>query len=269
MPRTILITGATDGLGLETARRLSAGGHHLLIHGRNADKLSALVGDLRSLGAAQVETYRADLSDLSQVARLGQELCAKHARIDALINNAGVFKTDNPLTKDGQDIRFVVNTLAPALLTRLLLAVIPQGGRIVHLSSAAQAPVDLAALAGLWALEPMEAYAQSKLALTMWSQALAAELGPDGPVTLAVNPGSLLATKMVRKGFGMAGKDIGIGADILIRAALSDDFAGASGRYFDNDAGRFAPPHADAANAQTVDRIVCAIEARIAPHLGG
>lgn len=161
----------------------------------------------------------------------------------------------------------MVNTLAPALLTRLLLAVIPAGGRIVQLSSAAQAPVDLAALAGLRALEPMQAYAQSKLALTMWSQALAAELGPEGPVSIAVNPGSLLATKMVRKGFGVAGKDIGIGAEILMRAALSDAFAGASGRYFDNDAGRFAPPHGDAADPGKVSAVASAIDARIAPHL--
>lgn len=268
MTKTILITGATDGLGLETARRLSAAGHHLLIHGRNADKLSSTAEDLRAgPGSGPVETYRADLSDLSQVARLGRDVVADHDRIDVLINNAGVFKTDKPTAADGQDVRFVVNTLAPALLTRLLLPAIPQGGRIVHLSSAAQAPVDLAALAGQRQLDAMEAYAQSKLALTMWSQALASELGREGPVTVAVNPGSLLATNMVRKGFGMAGNDIGIGAEILIRAALSDAFAEATGRYFDNDSGRFAPPHGDAANAEKVADVARAIEARIADHL--
>ena len=241
MPKTILITGATDGIGLETARRLSSAGHHLLIHGRNADKLAATADTLRTgAGAGLVETFRADLSDLTQVARLGCAVRQAHDNIDVLINNAGVFKTDQPTTQNGQDVRFVVNTLAPALLTRMLLRVIPQTGRILHLSSAAQASVDLAALEGQRTPEAMEAYAQSKLALTMWSQALASELGQDGPVTVAVNPGSLLATNMVRKGFGVAGNDIGIGADILIRAALSDEFADASGRYFDNDAGRFA-----------------------------
>lgn len=268
MTKTIFITGATDGIGLESARRLAADGHHLLIHGRNADKLSKAAEDLRAgPGAGPVETYRADLSDLSQVAGLGHDLRAAHDRIDVVINNAGVLKTDQPTTGAGQDLRFVVNTLAPALLTRLLLPAIPSRGRIVHLSSAAQAPVDLAALAGQRQLEAMEAYAQSKLALTMWSQALALELGKEGPVTVAVNPGSLLATNMVRNGFGVAGNDIGIGADILIRAALSDEFADATGRYFDNDAGRFAPPHADTANPEKLAEVVRAIEARAADHL--
>ncbi|SMX47779.1 SDR family NAD(P)-dependent oxidoreductase [Maliponia aquimaris] len=268
MPKTILITGATDGIGLETARRLSTDGHHLLIHGRNTDKLCKTAADLRAMpDAGPVEAWRADLSDLSQVARLARDVRAAHSRIDVVINNAGVLKTDHPTTTDGQDVRFVVNTLAPALLTRLLLPAIPQGGRVVHLSSAAQAPVDLAALSGQRALEAMEAYAQSKLALTMWSQALASELGKDGPVTVAVNPGSLLATNMVRKGFGVAGNDIGIGADILVRAALTEEFSDASGLYFDNDTLRFAPPHADAANAAKLAGVVEAIEKRIVAYL--
>lgn len=268
MPKTILITGATDGIGRETARRLSAEGHHVLIHGRNADKLAATSKDLSAQpGAGPVETFQADLSDLVAVARLGREVRAAHGRLDVLINNAGVFKTDQPVTPDGRDTRFVVNTLAPALLTRLLLPVIPADGRVVHLSSAAQAPVDLEALAGRRKLDAMEAYAQSKLALTMWSQALGAETGPGGPVTVAVNPGSLLATNMVREGFGVAGNDIGIGADILAQAALSDAFADATGQYFDNDSRRFAPPHADAANPATVARVVEAIEAQIDEHL--
>ncbi|WP_417476161.1 SDR family NAD(P)-dependent oxidoreductase [Maricaulis sp.] len=269
MPKIILITGATDGIGQAAVLSLSALGHTLLIHGRSAQKLAATAAQLRALpGAGPVETWQADLSDLAATARFGREICAAYRQIDVLINNAGVYKVEHPVMGDGQDIRFVVNTMAPALLTRLLLGVIPTDGRIIHLSSAAQAPVDLKALAGGRPLDPMAAYAQSKLALTMWSQALAAELGPEGPATIAVNPGSLLATNMVRKGFGVAGNDIGIGADILARAALSDEFAQASGRYFDNDAQRFAPPHNDAADAGKVERVVEVIEARIAGYLG-
>jgi hypothetical protein len=83
-------------------------------------------------------------------------------------------------------------------------------------------------------------------------------------MVVAVNPGSLLASKMVREGFGMAGKDINIGADILLRAALSDEFAQASGQYFDNDSGRFAPPHRDALDDAKVAEVVAAIEAALA-----
>ena len=161
------------------------------------------------------------------------------------------------------DVRFVVNAFAPALLSTLLLPIVPKDGQLVHLSSAAQAPVDVEAMAGARQLQDMEAYAQSKLALTMWSQDFAMR-HPDGPVSVAVNPGSLLATRMVREGFGTSGNDLNIGVDILTRAALSDEFANASGKYFDNDSGRFASPHADAANAAKVASVIAIIEAQIA-----
>jgi NAD(P)-dependent dehydrogenase (short-subunit alcohol dehydrogenase family) len=138
----------------------------------------------------------------------------------------------------------------------------PSDGRLVHLSSAAQAPVDIDAMQGKRRLTDMEAYAQSKLALTMWSQDFAVH-HIDGPLSVALNPGSLLATKMVREGFGTAGNDLNIGVDILTRAALSDDFSGASGRYFDNDNRRFAAPHPDAGNPVKVAGVVAAIDGQI------
>jgi hypothetical protein len=85
-----------------------------------------------------------------------------------------------------------------------------------------------------------------------------------GPVFIAVNPGSLLATKMVKEGFGMAGKDIHIGRDILVRAALSDEFSTASGTYFDNDSGQFSSPHADALDSGKSTQVMRAIEAVLA-----
>ena len=86
-------------------------------------------------------------------------------------------------------------------------------------------------------------------------------LQDDGPVVIAVNPGSMLGTKMVKEGFGVAGGDIRIGAEILTRTALADEFDTASGQYFDNDSGQFASPHPDALNPQKSEKIVRAIEA--------
>jgi NAD(P)-dependent dehydrogenase (short-subunit alcohol dehydrogenase family) len=199
---------------------------------------------------------------MTDVEALATAVTEKHSKLDVLINNAGIFKTSEPITKGGLDVRFVVNTIAPYLLTQRLLPLMASSARVINLSSAAQAPVDLEALAGRVRLDDdFAAYAQSKLALTMWSCSMALSLKDKGPLIIAVNPGSLLATKMVKEGFGTAGKDIGIGADILTRAALTDEFATASGQYFDNDSGRFASPHADALNPQKCDRVVQAIEA--------
>ncbi len=259
MAKTILITGATDGIGLLTAQMLAAEGHRVLLHGRNAEKLEAAAKEI----GGESENYLADLSRFDDVVALAKTVLAHHARLDVLINNAGVLKTAQPRTREGLDVRFVVNTLAPFLLSRQLLPIIPREGRVVNVASAAQAPVNIPALLGKRQLADMEAYAQSKLALIMWTQWMANE-HPDGPVFTAINPGSLLATKMVREGFGVSGHDVRIGAGILRRAALSDEFVNASGRYFDNDNARFAAPHPDAANPDKITQVVEAIDDLIA-----
>ena len=146
-------------------------------------------------------------------------MAEKHGELDVLINNAGVFRTSETRTLDGLDLRFAVNTIAPYLLTKRLLPLFGPSARVINLSSAAQSPVDPKALAGQGRLPDMETYAQSKLALTMWSRSMALSLGDHGPVIFAVNPGSMLGTKMVKQGFGVAGNDIRKGADILVRAA--------------------------------------------------
>ena len=110
----------------------------------------------------------------------------------------------------------------------------------------------------------MAAYAQSKLALTMWSRTMGLSLGSDGPAVIAVNPGSMLGSKMVKQAFGLAGGDIRIGAEILTRAALSDEFEDASGQYFDNDSGRFGAPHPNALDSRKSEEIVRTIEAVLA-----
>ena len=238
MTKTILITGSTDGIGLLTARKLAAAGHKVLLHGRSVAKLEAAAAE----AGGDVQTFAADLSDMSAVDRLADDVLARYDRLDVLINNAGVLKTPNPTLADGRDVRFVVNTLAPYRLTERLLSIIPEDGRVVNLSSAAQAAVNLKALPGNVPLSDMDAYSQSKLAITIWTQEWAKSL-PNGPAMIAVNPGSLLASKMVKEGFGVAGQDLNVGADILIDAALGARFSDASGAYFDNDSGTFTNPH--------------------------
>ncbi len=266
MPGTVLITGSTDGIGLKTAGTLVSLGHHVLLHGRSPAKLEAVAATLSGPAAGgRVESYLADLSRMDDVEALAKAVTARHARLDVLINNAGVYSTHDPVTPEGLDVRFAVNTIAPYLLTQRLMPLLGASARVINLSSAAQAPVNPEALSGRVGLsDDYTAYAQSKLALTMWSRSLGLSLKDEGPAIIAVNPGSLLGTKMVQDAFGVAGHDIRIGADILIRAALSDEFATASGEYFDNDSGQFSSPHRDALNARKTARIVQAIETVLA-----
>ncbi|NEQ98394.1 MAG: SDR family NAD(P)-dependent oxidoreductase [Cyanothece sp. SIO2G6] len=262
MAKTILITGSTDGIGLETAKILVSQGHRVLLHGRNPAKLESTDQLLATLaGKGEMERYVADLSRLADVDSLAQAVANNHAKLDVLINNAGVFKPSDRVTLDGLDVRFVVNAIAPYRLTQQLMPLIPTSGRVINVSSAAQSPVNLDALTGqIQIAEDFTAYAQSKLALTMWSRSLALTLKDDGPAIIAVNPGSMLGSKMVKEAFGVAGGDVGVGADILTRAALADEFATASGQYFDNDKGQFAPPHPDALDVQQCQAVVDTIE---------
>lgn len=256
MTKTILITGGTDGIGLLTAKLLAAKGHKIVLHGRSAAKLVAAAQDV----GGDCETFLADFASLPEVAALADAIKAKHETLDVLINNAGVLKTEQTTTATGHDIRFVVNAFAPYALTQALLPIMPKDGRVVNVSSAAQAPVDMAAMKGETHLRDMEAYSQSKLAITIWSREMAQDF-PDGPVIVAVNPGSLLASKMVQEGFGIAGNDLAIGANILCKAALDPAFADVSGQYFDNDAGTFAAPHSAAQNAQHVEAVMRTLKA--------
>ena len=109
----------------------------------------------------------------------------------------------------------------------------------------------------------MEAYAQSKLAITAWSYAMGREF-EDGPCIAAVNPGSLLATKMVKEGFGIEGNDVNIGADILVRFVNEPEYSKRTGEYFDNDSGRFAPIHEAATNDAFIGDLIKELDRIIA-----
>ena len=130
MTKKILLTGATDGIGLVTARKLIAQGHYVLIHGRNATKLAAVEQELAAMNTGEVESYVADLSGMADVLTMAQAVTEKHDQLDVLINNAGILKTPQTITADGLDIRFVVNTLAPYLLTQKLLLLLGNAGRV-------------------------------------------------------------------------------------------------------------------------------------------
>lgn len=267
MTKTILITGSTDGIGKLTALKLAEAGHQVYLHGRNADKLASVIAEVKAVatGAAvdNINGFVADFSDLTDVLKMAAEVNEKLPKLDVLINNAGIYTTASPTTKDGLDVRFVVNYLAPYELTNALLPLLKKSdkARVVNLSSAAQAPISYKAFAGQDRLADKDAYAQSKLALTMWSMDLADTVAADDINVIAVNPGSLLNTKMVDEAYGQHWSSADKGANILTELAISDEFADDTGKYFDNDIkdgvhgdarGAFGQPHADALNKEAI-----------------
>ena len=257
--KTIFLTGATDGIGFVAAQQLGAQGHRLFIHGRDPQKLEHASRKI----AGVLETYLADLSNLEEVTLMCQEIKKSVKRLDSVINNAGVLKTSQTRTTSNRDIRFEVNTVAPYLITRELLPIINSDGIVINLSSAAQRPVDMRALREFKEMSDMEAYAQSKLAITAWSLAMGREF-KGGPSIVAVNPGSLLATKMVKEGFGIEGNDVKIGSDILARFVNDPEYSKRTGEYFDNDSGRFAPIHKDATSEVFIDELIKELDRIIA-----
>lgn len=255
--KTILITGSTDGIGKLAAEKLAGDGHEVYVHGRNPVKLAQVVAALKTVSAnEQITGLVADFSDQEAVKKMAKEIISLLPKIDVLINNAGVFKSNVQRTKDGFDIRFAVNYFAPFLLTNALMPLLQKGvePRVINLSSAAQAPISYEAFWGRKQLAEQLAYAQSKLAITSWSFHLA-ETYKD-LITIAVNPGSLLNTNMVREGYGYHWSSADKGADILHGLATSPNYSNASGKYFDNDNAGFGKAHQDAYDEQEVEKLL-------------
>ncbi|MEM9829246.1 MAG: SDR family NAD(P)-dependent oxidoreductase [Bacteroidota bacterium] len=257
--KTILITGSTDGIGKLAAIKLAKDSHHILIHGRNKGKLNKAVAEIRETAkSTKVDSFVSDLSNFSSTQKMITLLSTEIPKVDVLINNAGVFSSSMNTSQDNLDIRFVVNYFAPYLLTKGLLPLLKKSDspRVINLSSAAQSPVSLQALVGEKQVSPQEAYAQSKLALTMWSFYLSEEVKFLN--VIAVNPGSLLNTKMVREAYGQYWSSADKGADILYELAISEEYTESSGKYFNNDSGAFSEAHPDAYDQEKINQLITA-----------
>jgi len=257
MKKTILVTGSTDGIGKLAAIKLAKDGHEVYVHGRNAEKLAKVIEEVKAESNNEnVSGFIADFSDLDAVKQMAQQVNSQLAKLDVLINNAGVFNSPAALNKDGFDLRFVVNYFAPYVLTNELIALLRKGETpsIINLSSAAQSPVSYEVLAGKAEAGTRETYSQSKLALTMWSFDLAKKLSDIA--VIPVNPGSLLNTQMVREAFGKFWSPADKGGDILYDLAVSEKYKGMTGKYFDNDKGSFGDAHPDAYDETKIEKLI-------------
>ena len=234
--KSVLVTGATDGIGLETARQLLARGLHVLVHGRNEEKASRNARTLAAeAGAARVTPVWGDLSSMRQVVELAQQVQQRAPILDVLVNNAGVFQRSRVLTEDGFEMTMAVNHFAVFLLTSRLLPTLraAPAGRIVTVSSIAHsgADLDLDDLSFAHGFEGYDVYAASKLANILFTRSLASRLAPTPVTANALHPG-VIDTKLLHAGFDIRGASLEQGARTSVYLADSDRVAGVTGKYF-------------------------------------
>lgn len=186
--RTIVITGASDGIGAAAARALGRLGHEVVVVGRNREKTAAVAQEIHA------DHYLVDFSDLDEVRGLAALLLQKYPRIDVLANNAGgIFTPARQQTADGFEMTFQVNYLAPFLLTHLLLErLIASRATVINTSSVANrlyGNVDLSDLNAERHYDPTRAYGNAKLEQIMFTRELQRRFGAQGLAAAAFHPG--------------------------------------------------------------------------------
>jgi NAD(P)-dependent dehydrogenase (short-subunit alcohol dehydrogenase family) len=234
--RVILVTGATDGIGRQTALELLRRGAHVLVHGRNAAKTSKVAQELeKESGSSKLAPVAADLSSMAEIRNLAREIEGSIERLDVIVNNAGVFLHERQTTVDGFETTFAVNHLAPFLLTHLLLPKLRQSeqGRIVMVSSIAHSRgrIDFDDLKSEKYFHGYTAYATSKLANILFAYEMARRLGNSSITSNALHPG-VITTKLLKTGFGTTGASLARGAATSVKLAIDPTLKTTTGKYF-------------------------------------
>jgi len=243
--KTVLVSGATSGIGLVTARELARMGAQVTILSRNAAKCAMVAEAIKAATGNPVEFITADLSNLAGIMQAAATFKQRHTHLHVLVNDAGAMFTRRFLTVDGYERTFALNHLNYFLLTNLLLDILKASApaRIVNVSSGAhvRASLDFDNLQGEKHFAAMQAYGQSKLANVLFTYELARRLEGTGVTVNALHPG-FIATGFARNNgaffnFGM--KLIGPfirkpdqGAQTSIYLASSPEVEGVSGKYF-------------------------------------
>jgi retinol dehydrogenase 12 len=242
-----LVTGATHGIGLESARALATAGASVLVHGRDKARAADVAAMLaRTTGNPRVSAVQADFARLADIRRLAQELDAQLPRLDVLINNAGMMSAVRATSAEGYDLTFAVNHLAPFLLTNLLLPKLKHSSpaRIVVVASTAHrgARLDFDDLMNAKVSGLLPAYSRSKLANILFTRALARRLDGTGVTVNALHPGLVQShifrdSRLLRIVLGGVGRFFMLtpaqGARTSVYLATSPEVAGASGGYYE------------------------------------
>ena len=238
---TILITGATDGLGRALADQLAADGATLILHGRSQDKLDHVADEIQQThNEDRPITVIADLAELAQVRQLANDVRSATTRLDALINNAGIGagqpdgRTRRTST-DGYELRFAVNYLAGFLLTLQLLPLLRASApaRIVNVASLGQHPLDFDDLMLERGYSGIRAYGQGKLAQIMSGFELARRVSPSEITVNSLHPATFMPTKMVLESIGHSIDSLEDGVTSTRRLISDPNLSDVTGKFFD------------------------------------
>lgn len=245
--KTVLVTGATDGIGKVTARGLMELGASVLIVGRNPDKTARVADELAELsGRPRPMTFVADLSEPKQVKRLADEIVGRLTMLDVLVNNAGAFFAKRELNSEGMEMTFALNHLNYFLLTHQLLGLLKKApqGRIVNVASEAHRGVslDFGDLYGEQGYQGWRAYQRSKLANILFTAELAERLKETAVTANSLHPGFVASNfghnnrgwwtgllKLAQKLFAINEER---GAQTSIHVASAADLRQTSGLYY-------------------------------------
>ena len=232
--KIILVTGATDGIGKQTALELAQMGHNVLIHGRNKAKSEEVAAKIREIsGNDKTEAVHADLTDFDEIKALAETIKARQSYLNVLLNNAGVFENEKIILPNGLERTFMVNHMAPFALTLELFDLLKStpGARIVNVSSMAQSgSIDFDNLNGEKYFDPYNAYAVSKLENVLFTYKLSRLLSDSDVTANCLHPG-VINTKLLHAGWGVGGADVHQGAQSSIYAAVSPEMKGKTGLY--------------------------------------
>lgn len=234
--KTILVTGSTDGIGLETALELARQGHEVVLHGRSDERIRRARDIIQHVApGAVLHTAQADLANLDAVSLMAKRLATRLPKLDVLINNAGVYMTGRKVSEDGFEMTLAVNYIAHFLLTLLLLPLLKKSSepRVVTVSSIAHTYglIDFNNMNGERNFDSYRAYVNSKLADAIFATELARR--ESWLVSNSLHPG-VIDTKLLHAGFDGKGDSVKVGARTSVYLATSSDIKGISGKYFDN-----------------------------------
>ena len=248
--RTVLITGAADGLGHALAAEVARRGATVLVHGRDRRRAERTLAEVRDHGA-DGDVYVADYSSLGEVRAIAERILAEQEALHLLVNNAGFGTTlpgdgERMESRDGYELRFQVNYLAGYLLTRTLepLLVRSAPARVVNVSSAGQMPIDFDDVMLERGYSGTRAYCQSKLAQVMHAFDLADSHDPSVLTANCLHPATYMPTKMVFAARGSAASTLEEGVDATFRLVADPDLDGVTGRYYDGQSEEGAHPQA-------------------------